>query len=113
MSAFEEVVTKYTNIEQESIAKSEEKIKDLDEAGKATTALINRDERKKISDKPITQAIHKELQEVFDKLKGDLEYEERRVAKDLKNQHEQHEAELDAAVRAAREDGWQTERNAG
>lgn len=43
-------------------------------------------------------------------MKEDLEYEERRVAKDLKKQQQQHEAALEAAVRAAREEGMRTER---
>lgn len=69
-----------------------------------TTTLINKDERKKIADKPITKAIHKELQEVYDKLKEQIDTEERVWEHKVENQQRQFDERLEASIKQAKDE---------
>jgi hypothetical protein len=81
----------------------------LDNEEKAITKLINADERKKLQDKPITLAVHKELQEIHDRLKDITEAEEKLLEKRLDDrldeQRKAYEQKLDLAVKHAKEEG--------
>ncbi|RPA99969.1 hypothetical protein L873DRAFT_1681861 [Choiromyces venosus 120613-1] len=82
----------------DSIAKSEEKIKDLSEEEKATTRLINDDERNKILGKPITLAVYKELKECYANLLKASELEDKR----LEAERVEAQARLEKAVEEAK-----------
>ncbi|CUS11326.1 unnamed protein product [Tuber aestivum] len=82
----------------DSIAKSEEKIKDLSEEEKATTKIINADERNKIIGKPITLALHKELKECYENLLKASELEDKR----LESEKVEAQARLEKAVEEAK-----------
>lgn len=67
--------------------------------------MLQPDERKKLQDKPITAAVHKELQEVYDKLKSLADAEDKQLEDRLEEQKRFHEAKLAEAVKQAREEG--------
>ncbi|KAG0130237.1 hypothetical protein HOY82DRAFT_579332 [Tuber indicum] len=82
----------------DSIAKSEEKIKDLPEEEKATTKIINVDERNKIIGKPVTLAVYKELKECYENLLKASELEDKR----LEAERVEAQARLEKAVDEAK-----------
>ncbi|KAG0640391.1 hypothetical protein HOY80DRAFT_884758 [Tuber brumale] len=82
----------------DSIAKSEEKIKDLSEEEKATTKIINVDERNKIIGKPVTLAVYKELKECYENLLKASELEDKR----LEAERVEAQARLEKAVEEAK-----------
>ncbi|PWW74866.1 hypothetical protein C7212DRAFT_282581 [Tuber magnatum] len=82
----------------DSIAKSEEKIKDLSEEEKATTKIINVDERNKIVGKPITLAVYEGLRECYENLLKASELEDKR----LEAERVEAQAKLEKAVEEAK-----------
>lgn len=87
------------------IESSEEKVKDLPEEEKATTIKLNADERRKISEKPIHLAVHKELKDVVDILTKYEVAEEKRIASGKAQVAAAHAVELEKAVEKAKEEG--------
>lgn len=96
----------YTDVEiQTSIEDSEEKIKDLPEGEKATTKLLNADERRKISEKPIHLAVNKEQKEILEILARAEAVEEKRIASEKAQVVAAHAEELERTKNEAREEG--------
>ncbi|KAF8246631.1 hypothetical protein K440DRAFT_644543 [Wilcoxina mikolae CBS 423.85] len=89
----------------ENIKRSEDKIKDLTEEEKETTNAINPDERRNLKDKRITEAVHKELVEVHQRLSTLTETEDKILADRFDEQKHMHEAKLAEAVKEAKEEG--------
>lgn len=87
---------------QDSIRRSEDKIKDLPEEEHATTKLISSDERSKIATKPTTSAVFKELNEIHDVLKKVADLEDKRVDAEKV----EAEARFGSAIAEAREEGY-------
>jgi hypothetical protein len=67
--------------------------------------LINADERKKLKDKPIIVALHKELVEVQDKLRAISDAEDKLVEERMEEQKRKYEAKIAEEVKKAREEG--------
>jgi ribonuclease BN (tRNA processing enzyme) len=67
--------------------------------------LINADERKKLQDKPITVAIHKELQEIYDKLKESTDAEDKIIEQRFEQQKHDYEDKLVKVTKEATEEG--------
>ncbi|TGZ77719.1 hypothetical protein EX30DRAFT_374367 [Ascodesmis nigricans] len=87
----------------ESIEKDEEKIKDLSPEEISTTMILNKDQLKKIEQKPITQAVHTELVEL-----NKLYNEQLAVLQEIEDERtKQFEEKLAAEVKKAREEGRQ------
>ncbi|KAF8426682.1 hypothetical protein EV426DRAFT_445656 [Tirmania nivea] len=84
---------------------SEEKVKDLTEEEKATTTKLNADERRKMSEKPIHLAVHKELKEIMEVLMKHDAIEEKRIASEKAQVSAAHAAELEKAIVNAKEEG--------
>jgi len=82
---------------------SEEKIKDLTEEEKAIK--LNADERRKISEKPVHLAVHKELKDVMDILIKHDAMEEKRITSEKAQVAAAHAAELEKAIVKAKEEG--------
>ncbi|KAA8911759.1 hypothetical protein FN846DRAFT_904127 [Sphaerosporella brunnea] len=89
----------------ENIKRLEDKIKDLPEGELATTKLINADERKKLQDKPVIVAVHKELVEIHDKLRTVSDTEDKLLEERLEQQRRKHDAQLAAEVKKAKHEG--------
>lgn len=67
--------------------------------------MINKDERRNIKDKQITEAVHQELSEVHEKLKTLIEAEDKVLGDRLDEQKRTYEAKLTDAVKDAKEEG--------
>jgi hypothetical protein len=67
--------------------------------------LINADERKKLQDKHVIVALHKELVEAQEKLKAVCDAEDKLVEKRFNEQKRKYEAKIVEEVKKAREEG--------
>ncbi|KAI5800234.1 hypothetical protein DFH27DRAFT_73914 [Peziza echinospora] len=89
---------------QTLIEASEEKIKDLSDEEKATTKLINADERRKISEKPIHLAVLKELTDVLEFVTRAEAAEEKRFSNEKAQLAAAHAEQLKEAKEEGRKE---------
>lgn len=90
---------------QTLIEASENKIKDLPEAEKATTSLLNADERRKIAEKPTVLAVHKEQTEILALVNRLVKEEEERLNAEKEALQAAHAKEVEEAKEAGKAEG--------